>query len=116
MAKETATLEKPLTKEQLHAQDLQARAERRNAKAFRQKQKDCLDAEKAAVYESQKPRNRYRITFDHGKKGTFSSTEIAVNEADAWAKFCDRHKDINYPGPKDPGRKIEDLGPVVQES
>lgn len=110
----TAVLEQPapLTPEQQHQLDKQQRAARRNTKERRQLTKDCCDPEKAAFFASQVPRFRFEVSFDHAKHGLFRSQEIAANESEAWAKFCDRHPKVNHPGPRDPGRTITCLGPV----
>ena len=74
----------------------------------------CLDPETAARVVSQRPLYRFEITFQHAKNGTFHSEEVAENEVEAWAKFCDRHSDkgLGLPSPKSPGRTIKNLGKI----
>jgi hypothetical protein len=72
----------------------------------------CLDPETAARVVSQRPLYRFEISYDHPKQGKFASVEVAENEVEAWAKFCDRHSDngMGLPSPKSPGRTIKPLG------
>ena len=83
--------------------DREAHEERKKALAKKQKEhqpflRKCLDPEFAAQNEARKPVYQYRVrcSFDRkNSKGKMeqideSATVLAQNEADAWAKFCDK--------------------------
>lgn len=66
-------------------------------------QTPAAEAQKApeTVVESPKPKTpKFRVTL-----GDDSQEIEAVNESEAWAKFCDMRK--KWPSPRTPGRTIE---------
>ncbi len=116
MAKESSSSVAELSPEDRRLNEYQKElAERRARRELNYPaQVACLDPETAARVVSQRPLYRFEITFQHAKNGTFHSEEVAENEVEAWAKFCDRHSDkgLGLPSPKSPGRTIKNLGKI----
>lgn len=72
----------------------------------------CLDPEAAKSVVDARPKQRYRVTFDHPKQGSKSAVVVATSDREAKAVFADRHPQFNYPGPRELGWKVESLGAI----
>jgi hypothetical protein len=79
-----------------HRENMERRRKEREAK--RELQEQCLNPEFAAKCELEKPRREFSVHarfMAHGDKGMLvpmehSATVVALNEDDAWARFCDQ--------------------------